>query len=292
MSNTPPTDKTPEVNAGNKVFTKNRVVLGLLLLAHAVFGAYCTPTNETLVDLKLGVMISQPVLLAIWGAFTQHRFYYRLLWSLFICTYLSFADDLGVVQQMGDNKPGETIVLNLALFVASLPILLLVRRLSRWRITDSEAIEAESPYLASHYGIRHLMILTAIVALACGLVRTLLIIGDSGFPYSSVVVFIIVLGVRLVVVFPVGVVPWIVVARGRKLYSLALATILVAIALNLFAFFILEAINSSQSHFFFDPVVYPCLSNQIGAIVSAIGTTLVMRYCGVRMIREPMIAMK
>jgi hypothetical protein len=87
MSNTPPFAETPEDNARSNIFATNQVVLGLLLLAHAAVGAYFTPTKGTLFYLTFGIRISQPVLLATWAAFGRQRFYYRLLWSLLICTY-------------------------------------------------------------------------------------------------------------------------------------------------------------------------------------------------------------
>jgi len=293
MSSQPPIIESPAETAYRSGFPRHWIVLGLLVLAHAVFGAYSTPANRTLVNLTAGVMISHPILLATWAAFARQRFYHRLLWSLLICTYLSFADDLGAGIH---GRPGEMILANLALYVVLLGIFLPVCRFSRWQITQLAGKETPSVYLAHHFGIHHMLILTAIVALACGLVRSLLIITSSGTPYSSVVVFIGSLSLLLVQAFPSSVVPWLTLAPGRKPYWLIPITILVAGLLDAIAFAFM--IKAPQVPWFppvgvkwysYYSVAFPYLWIQLGAILSAIVNTLVLRFCGFRMIREPKV---
>jgi hypothetical protein len=288
-SNTMPSGETSQGNAPPTVFRTHWVVLALLVFAHAVFGAYCTPADRALACLTAGAMIAQPVLLAIWAAFAHQKFYFRVLWSLLVCTYLSFADDLGVVQQKMRPNPGETIMAHLALFVVTLLILLLVRRFSRWRITVPDGEDPRSVFLARNYGIHHLLMLTAIVALACGLVRSLIRITDAGFPYSSAGDFIGSLGLLLVTVFPACVVPWITLARRRKRFALAFVTLLIAVVVDFPACYVV-ALNTRPlrwSYTFWDTfcvVTVEFLATQFGAILSALGTTLVMRWSGFRMI--------
>ncbi len=260
------------------------LVLGLLLLAHAMFGAYCAPDNETLCSLKLGVIMSQPVLLAIWAAFAQHRFYFRLLWALLLCTYLSFADDIGAVFQPAMRiDPGEVILATLALFVVTLPLLLLARRVSRCQISGPDGSGSHSVYLAHHYGIHHLLILTAIVALACGLVRSLLIITDAGFPYPSIFYFMVALGLLLILSQPASLIPWITLADRRKPFLWAFAALLIIAALDCAAGVAMALVGQS---IWSPDIVVRCLLLQLGAVLSALGTTIVVRCCGFRMIRE------
>jgi hypothetical protein len=175
-------------------------------------------------------------------------------------------------------------VTNLALYVVTLLVLMLVRRFSRWQITEPDGKDGDSMYLAHHYGIHHLLMLTAIVALACSLFRSVLTIFDAGFPYQSGTEFIIDLGILLVIVFPVCVVPWITLtSRGNRAGS-AIVTLVVAAALDYIACYISVLITSSWN--FAQDVAFSCGLMQIGAILSAVGTTLVLRYCGYKMVRE------
>jgi hypothetical protein len=261
---------------------------GLLVLGHAVFGAYFTPIDAGFAAAGLGVKISQPILLAIWAAFARQNLYYRLLWALLLCTYLSFADDLGTVQQSAydswsrrafNEKAGETIVANLAIFISTLPILLLVRRISRWQMTDPFFKEADPAEPAHRYGIHHLLLLTAIVALFCGLVRSLLILTKAGFPYPSITEFVGSLAVFLVIGSPICTVPWITLAKPKRPDSFAYMALGVAGALDIVV----------VPWFVPARIVIQCYWMQIGAIISAVVTTLVMRRCGFRLNQEPVI---
>jgi hypothetical protein len=259
----------------------------MLLLAHAVFGAYYTPRNDLLAYAVIGVVISQPIMLALMAAFARQRFYYYLLWALLICTYLSFADDLGAEMVSIRSKPGETIVANLALFIVALSILLIIRRFSRWRITDRIGPDSNSAYLGRHYGIHHLMILTAIVALACGLIRSLLMISYHGLPYGSVHEFIFDVGLLLFVAFPAAILPLSILARFSPQYILVLYAALAIVAVDLLGLILLvfTVLYSSRIQFP-EYVVLPFLLMQAGTIVSAVGSTLVLRYCGFRVNKQ------
>jgi hypothetical protein len=293
MSNSPPVHEVPAETAHPGGFPWHWIVLGMLVLAHAVFGAYCIPAVSMLTAMTLGVVISQPILLAIWPTFARQRYYHCILWSLLICTYLSFADDLGTVQRGMHFAPGQTILENLALYVVVLVSLFPVRRFARWQLAQPDEKDAPSVDLERNFGINHLLILTAIVALTCGLVRSLFIITDSGFPYSSVGQFIGSLGLLLVVSFPSSVVPWIILAPRRKPYWLIPITILLAGVLDVMAVaFMTKAAHMPllppvgvKWYLYYSPA-FSYLWTQLGAIISIVVSTLVMRFCGFRMIRE------
>ena len=89
------------------------------------------------------------------------------------------------------SGPGKMILANLALYVVVLGILVPIRQFSRWQLTQPD-VQKDTPavYLEHNFGINHLLILTAIVALACGLVVSLFIITVSTLRYSSVADFI------------------------------------------------------------------------------------------------------
>lgn len=123
------------------------------------------PADKTLAALAAGVAISQPVLLATWAAFARQRFYHRLLWSLLICTYLSFADDLGTIDHVLPNgrivadpwlarldflRSGELILTNMTLFVVALVVFLPIRRLFRWQITRQDVKDTRAGFASTH----------------------------------------------------------------------------------------------------------------------------------------------
>ena len=305
MSNSPPLDEAPAETVHPSGIPKHWIVLGLLVVAHAVFGAYFKPVAWTLRVMALGSAFSQPILLATWAAFARQRFHHRLLWSLLICTYLSFADDLGAQRTFLGG--GELILNNLALFVVTLVILLPIRRLSRWQIARLDSDQTLSVYLDHHFGINHLLFLTAIVALACGLVRSLFIItyiDGPYFPYNGVGGLIVIVGLLLVVVFPSYSVPWITLADHRKGYRTICLAVLLAILIELADLYVMTKLQYLPRHFDLGLVgwnmddgflwvlrghVMVQIWMQLGAVLSTIVTTLVFRFCGFRMVREPKV---
>ena len=74
------------------------------------------------------------------------------------------------------------------LFIVATIILLLVRRFFHWQMTQSFELNIPTDYRANQFGIKHLIILTTIVALAFGLFRTLIVIypQDSYPPVADV----------------------------------------------------------------------------------------------------------
>ena len=111
------------------------------------------------------------------------------------------------------------------------------RRFALWQITQPDERHAPSVYLDHHFGINHLLFLTAIVALACGLIRSVFTITTSELPYSTVLAFIGSLSLLLVLAFPSSVVPWITLAPGRKPYRLIPIIMLIAGVLDVLALF-------------------------------------------------------
>lgn len=290
MSNSSPVDEIPEGNASPTGFPKHWIALGLLVLAHAALGAYFTPIGKRAVEdetgafLMIGVLASQPILFAIWAAFAPQRFYHRFLWSLLLCALVSYAAELGALRNTSHGL-GGLLVLDIALFIAATIILLLFRRYSRWQIKQPNREDAPSIYQANQFGIKHLLILTTITALVCGLYRTLYIIAPDLKRFSSITEFMGALCLMLALLFPVIVIPWYTLAYRRRLLSLIGITIIIAGILDLAACSLLIEMNAPVSRY--DLIIKPYLLIQLGSAMSAFASTLVIRWCGFRMIREP-----
>ncbi len=83
MSNSLSVDENAERNDRPRRISKTWIVLGLLVLAQAAFGAYFTPIGEPVVGdrlaafLMLGAIVSQPILFSIWASFAHQRFYHH-----------------------------------------------------------------------------------------------------------------------------------------------------------------------------------------------------------------------
>jgi hypothetical protein len=302
MSSFPPIDETPAETARSSGFPRHWIILGLLVLAHAVIGAYFIPGYSWLFVIAVGAAISQPILLATWAVFARQRFCHRLSWSLLTCTYLSLAYDLGMAQHVLDG--GELILNSLALFVISVVILLPIRFFSRWRMAHLDSKDTASVYQDHQVGVNNLLILTAAIAVTCGVVRSLFVITHidrSYFPYNCPGEFIVIVGTLLVVVLPSYTVPWITLADHRKGYRTFCLAVLLAIFIELADLYIVMKLRYFPRNFSCG-IVYWSMDDcffwvqrgtmgsiwmQFGTTLSAIITTLALRFCGFRMIREP-----
>jgi hypothetical protein len=133
--------------------------LGLLVAANAIFGAYFNPmgasenqVGEIAAYAAIGFLVTQPVLFALWAAFAPHRFYRRFLWALLACSSVAFIEELGAVRH-SQSGLGETMALQLALFILFTAILLLVRRYVGWRFEGSQPAVVAGDYQAYQFGM-------------------------------------------------------------------------------------------------------------------------------------------
>ena len=289
MSDSVPINGTPE---GNAHPSKTWIVLGLLVLAHAAFGACFNPNAQTIESgrivpfLLLGVLFSQPILFAIWASFAHQRFYHRFLWSLFLFTWVSFAEALGILRHAHFPDLGILMIIDATLFFTATIILSVFRHFSRWRIKQPDREDAMPVYQTHQIGIKHLIILTTIIALACGLFRTLCIINPDMRLPPSIAKFIGGIFQTLALLFPVIVIPWITLAYRRRIGLLIGIMIILAGLFDIAACFLLIKMNSATPPF----SAYVALALfQLGATISALATTLVIRFCRSRMIREPSV---
>jgi hypothetical protein len=120
-----------------------------------------------------------------------------------------------------------------------------------------------------------------VIAIVCGPFRMLY---DIASPNKETIPSIVMICAYLALLSPVVVAPWFTLAN-RRISLVAVdfqsfgieRTILVVGILNLAAYFLLIGINE---------VIEQLVFIQLGACISAVATTLVIRLCGFRMIRE------
>ena len=235
--------------------------------------------------LSVGIVVSQPILIAMWIALAPQRFYVRFLWGLLVFALTFFAVGCGLsLNETRANAPAAAVFIaagDLLILVAASLMLLLVRRVTRWQIVHRDGKQRGSEYQAYQFGIKHLMILTAIVAFALGLFRTLVLMESRrpAFPGISQVTD----PIRhiSVMLFPLIIVPWSALAYVRNVaWSIMRAVFFIGI-IDVAAFFIFRwagrGLGIIEIHLLF----------QCGAGLSMFATAFVLRLCGFRMARVP-----
>jgi len=276
-------DTTP--NPENRSFPWHWIVLGLLVVAQAGLGAYAAGRFDSGMDdvdrrLMTGFLLSQPLLLAFWAAFSPQRFYQRFLWSVLLCAMVLFVDELGPLPHM-DSHVGKFMMMSSAIFVLATMLLLAIRRILHWQITHPLIEHSHTDYQGSQFGIKHLVALITITAIACGLLRSLLLMNRNvdWLPSVSRVVSYAVGNVGLLC--PVIILPWYVMAYRPRIGPLIVSTTIIGVGCELAAFAIL--MTSPQPLFFVERMLFM----QLGAGLSVLISTTVMRLCGFRMVRVP-----
>ena len=306
VSESLPTNEVPE----RRRPSKHWVVLGLLVIVHAALGTliHWQPLVDSRIRLLLvvGFISSQPLLLALWTAFAPQRFYQRALWGLLLCALVAFCVELGTLSDR--IRPlGFYMSMDLILFLVGTAILLLVRRFFRWKLAQSAAGPITSHYQPGQFGIKHLFILMAITAVVCGLFRALPIIEPLLSPLS-VDKLVEIDGVNIPqstftpaiprdsldkslgdivtcgyhnasVLLPLALVPWFTLGYHRNaLLSIFWSVVLLGVG-EMGCYFVIRNISDLDT----------VLLIQLGGGCTVLITTLVLRCCGFRMIREPKI---
>jgi len=265
------------------------IVLGLLVMAHAGLGTLLNPAglpgnpgSNPVIPLALGVLVSQPLLCAFWTAFAPQRFYHRLLWGLLLCASVAFAVEaanLSVGASTGSyraepSQRGFFLSIDMILFLVATPLLLLVRRLSGWKLSRSAAESVLSDYQPSQFGVKHLLILTTIVALVCGLFRTISVIDPNVSVQPVAQVAEIVLQIAFAVL-PVGLIPWFTLGYHKHILASVFWAIVVLGISGVGCYFLLPVRQDPE-------LIQFILLLQLGAGSSMFISTLVMRCCGFR----------
>jgi hypothetical protein len=286
MSDSLPVDEIsedqPTGNHNRRFIPEYYSVPGLLVFAHAAFGMLCSNSHQPIDNssgylMMLGFLFSQPILIATWVAFAPQRFYNRFLWGLLFFTLISFSVGFGKISSSSLDFAYLTI-LDLTIFIMGTLILLLVRRLLRWHIIHPRAGQAPSDYQENQFGIKHLIILTTIIALACGLFRTLLSINPQASlpPVYDVVRVVCEVIIMLI---PPAIIPWFTLVHHKKMASSIFYAIIMLGIIDAALFFIFKKLEPIPN------IIQIILFVQLGASLSIFFTTLVLRLCGFRMIK-------
>jgi hypothetical protein len=276
---------------------KHWIVLGLLVVAQTGLGVYCFetgfPRDWATATVLMGIVISQPALLAFWTGFAPQRFYLRFLWSFLLCTLISFADEMSA-NLLRSSRPdiGAMMILALGVFFTGTTLFVILRWMLGWQIKQLSVEDAQPIYHGSQYGIRHLLILMTIAAIACGLIRSLFFMSLNAKladPLLIVIVRIVgVVSMMLCVVFSAIIIPWFLMAHRLRVLLLTVMMIAIGIACDLAAYYIMLATYPSPPrNSVYEEFVKPMLLIQLGAGLSMLVSSLVLRFCGFRMVRVP-----
>jgi hypothetical protein len=259
-------------------------VLGVLVIVHAIFGLYFNPllpARDQPPLLETGFLFSQPFLLAMWAALAPQHFYQRFLWTFLLCTLISFILDLQLLLQ-GGRGTGTIMILDLTIFIIVTLILLLIRRFSGWQIKRAQLENNYSEYQAYQFGIKHLIILTTITALALGLFRCLLVMYPN-LVLPPVANFISGVGLISAMLLPIIIIPWFTMSYGRNMLFLVFFTIILLGAIDIGVYLTIKnVIPPTPNHGWIETI----LLFQLGTCLSVCISTLVIRLCGFRLIRQ------
>ena len=281
----PESDQVQTTN-GRKVFPKYWIVLGLLIVAHAAFVAYFNPEEaapgaypEIALYMMFGCLLSQAALFALWSVFAQQPFYQRFLWAFLLLALVSFIEELGALRQT--QNVGGIMMLNLPLFIMATVGLLPIRRYFGWRLDHSQTEIYHSDYSANQFGIKHLIILTTITAVAFGLLRCLLLINTRSNWLPSIAEFTGFTSMCLALLIPIIIIPWHTLAYCGIRVWLIIFTMLSFGIIDLAVIFIEQKLD-----LFAPNKLQLILYAQLGAGLSVLFSTLVLRLCGFRLVRE------
>jgi hypothetical protein len=275
---------------------KHWIVLGLLVVAQAGLGAFLNgrlniiTTADLGAPLTIGLLFSQPILLAFWAAFAPQPLYQRFLWSFLLCTVVSFVEEVPALANT-HNVFKNTMTIFLAGFIVVTIVCLGFRWIFRWQIKHSLIEDAESDYERSQFGVKHLIILITITAICCGLARSLFIIDPNSQWVHTISEYIGRIYGTLLLIGPVIVIPWIAMTHRpkvlRSLFAIIGAEIVCAVSGG-FIISVCFSLPSLGTVFVGEGGVI--LLIQVGAALSILVTSLVMRFCGFRLVRVPKTA--
>jgi hypothetical protein len=258
------------------------VVLGTLIFLQTIlaFALFDPPSGEKYFFLALlGTMFSQPLLFALWAAFAPQKFSVRFFSCMVLCSLVAFVFELKNSVFIR-TSPGPVFMIgDLAIFLLAAPILLLFRRFSGWQLTHGSLADAESDYLPLQFGIKHLLVVTAVTAFVLALFKSLTAVNsrvwesDYGM-LARIVTEITLMSVPLVLLFGFALLRDI----GESSVMLGVFALLV---MEIAVFFIVPWMERSRGEmygvvFFF----------QLGAGLSVLFYALVIRSCGFRMVRQ------
>lgn len=251
-------------------------------LAFLFFHENYSRAGESFFIATLGFLFSYPLLFALWTAFAPQRFYVRFLWCLPLSFGVSFLVEVKYIfTNRGHFMDFFVILISMSIFILATPILLLVRRFTRWQLEHLSDRESASDYQPYQFGIKHMIILTTIIGAVSGLFKSLIVMSDHATMPSIREVTRISSEVLLMVV-PILFVNWLtIVDLSKRIGSIIAAIVFLAFA-EIAVWIFVPMIEGSRSRMY---DVIPFF--QIGCGLSVFLTALVIRCCGFRLVRKP-----
>jgi len=243
--------------------------------------------GETLVSLAFGILFSQPILFAFVGSFVAQRFYIRLPLLLLLLCLVACAAETRLV---GIETHGMMLGLDVILFPLGTLAFLPLHNSFRWRLKQPTTKHVQTGTRTFQFGTKHLLIFTTIIAIVCGALRTLYVLDPEAKTLLSPADVITGIGLTCILFIPVSVIPWVVLSERSWRPVSVITAIVIWIVLNLAVSFSMAASTLVPSTL--DPyrdIFPPLLLIGLGSGLSTIVTTLVLRFCGFRMVREPRI---
>jgi hypothetical protein len=262
------------------------IVLGLLIIVQTAFGAILIPLkgpgNSEFYDYMIfGVILVQPILFAIWAVFAPQRYYVRFLWAFLLGVVTTFIVELGGLKGSPDDVSipiGILTLFHAIIFFSAIFILSIIKRFTGWKIRSVDEGEITGGYLAHQFGIKHIILLTTITALALGLFQSLTALcPDVSLPTVDELCRE---SVEIVAMFfPVVFLFWFSLIRHRNLSKSILVSIVLIGIIELAVCIIIPKFERRTEML---PII---LSIQLGASVSILTSALTLRWCGYRLER-------
>jgi hypothetical protein len=256
------------------------VVLWLLIIVQTAFGAVFNPLDgprnpDFFYFALLGVILAQPILFAIWAVFAPQRYYVRFLWAFLFVIVTTFIVELGGLKDPHSNT-GILTLFHAMMFFSSIVILSVIKRFTGWKFRSVEEGETTGGYLAHQFGIKHIILLTTITALALGLFQSLAALCPN-LRFPTIGELCRVSTEIVAMFFPVVFVPWFVLTRHRHLWiSIIVSMVLIGI-IELAVCAIVPKLEQQTD-------MLPIISSiQFGASISLLTSALTLRGCGYRL---------
>jgi hypothetical protein len=270
-------------------------MLGLLVFLHAGPAVLLGPTamgadrfGPTSANLAFGFLLAQPLVLAFWTAFAPQRFQDRILWGLLLCALLAlavearglFAEDRSAIGDGEFGQRGFFLSMDLLLFCVATSVLLLVRRLSGWRLAQLAAEPARSEYQAYQFGIKHLLALTGIAALVFGLFRNVTLV-DPQASFQPIARVAGLLFDIISVFLPLSLIVWPALGVRRHVVAAAFVAILAICGFDAaYSYLFLLIWTAARDN----DLAHLILPLQLGGALCITASIMIMRSCGFRMV--------
>jgi hypothetical protein len=289
-------------NAEPRGRIRDGIVVGSIVLAHLFLCILLTAVSEShyaqlechwlyifTAGPRSSLLLSQPLLFAIWAAFAPTHFFHRFCIGFSLCVVIAFIEEVAILLSCEDISYiclDYGMIHPLTGFFLNTAILSIARHISGWQI-QADGPRGDDVYRWGQFGIKHLLVLTAIVALALSLIQTLPMIfpdAHGSFAWRGFSSFVITH--FLVQPLPAIVFLWCVLPSPLKLSTKSfLIFICVAVDLCTIIFYNLNnLLPPSGVSTDYDQIVYALINRLVVAL--SIGFTFYpFRFCGYRMIR-------